>query len=103
MNEPGNIGMIPEIGIDHKLWKEDRSRKSMFMINGAYFFKDDAMTARMSMDDLKGIRWRNAKLDLTPVKIPYRGKATGVLMLSHSKFVMKIAEVGGEPLKVPSQ
>ncbi len=98
MNEPGNIGMIPEIGIDRKLWKEDRSPKSMFMINGAYFFKDYAMTARMRMDDLKGIRWRNAKLDLTPVKIPYRGQATGVLMLSHPKFVMKIAEVGGEPL-----
>ncbi|GGD58531.1 Ger(x)C family spore germination protein [Paenibacillus nasutitermitis] len=86
LNEPGEPCMLPSITIDRNNWTEDKKTKTMFDINGAYFFKNHIMNNWMSAEDLKGARWMEYKLDQTPVRIPKQGPPVAVVMMAHPKL-----------------
>ncbi|MCM3745784.1 Ger(x)C family spore germination protein [Paenibacillus pasadenensis] len=97
LNEPGGSGMLPEIGLNRKTWHEDRESKPMFIIKGAFFFDDHELQSRMSMEQLKGMRWRDRKLDVTPLKVNSNGRAAAVLMLGRPDFKIKVRFKDGQP------
>lgn len=97
LNEPGGAGMLPEIGIYRHTWHEDYKKKPMFIIKGAFFFEGYKYKNHMAMEPLKGIRWRDEKLDLTPLKLLKNGRPSAVLMLGHPRFSIKIRVEQGKP------
>ncbi|SDT50595.1 germination protein, Ger(x)C family [Paenibacillaceae bacterium GAS479] len=97
LNEPGGAGMLPEIGINRDTWYEDKTSRPMFIIRGAYFFNGYELQSHMLMLPLKGMRWRDSKLDVTPVQLTENGKPAAVLMLGHPKFNIKLRMERGVP------
>ncbi|QJC52103.1 Ger(x)C family spore germination protein [Paenibacillus albicereus] len=97
LNEPGAGGMIPEIGIQNRTWHEDYKKKPMFIIRGAFFFDGYKYKNHMAMEPLKGMRWRDEKLDLTPLKLLRNDRPSAVVMLGHPKFAIKTRFEQGKP------
>ncbi|MCY9593245.1 Ger(x)C family spore germination protein [Paenibacillus chitinolyticus] len=70
LNEAGNSTMLPSLTANSVVWEEDRSKVSLYEINGAYFFNGTKYTAWLSQEDLKGARWLQTKLERTPLSVP---------------------------------
>ncbi|AZS15308.1 Ger(x)C family spore germination protein [Paenibacillus lutimineralis] len=70
INEPAGAPLLPSLAIDREAWTEDTDPKSMFKIDGAYFFKGTVAKDWFSEDDLKGYRWMQKKLQRSIINIP---------------------------------
>ncbi|MEF3305892.1 Ger(x)C family spore germination protein [Paenibacillus sp. GYB003] len=69
-NEPAESAMLPSISIDRQSWSEDKNKRPMFKIDGAYFFHAQKMVGWLSERDLEGYRWLQRKLERSPINIP---------------------------------
>jgi len=81
INEPGYSDYLPSIEIDKTAWREDKHRKPMFRINGAYFFNNREYVGWMSESALKGVRWINEQLDMASINIPSGPESSAVVNL----------------------
>lgn len=70
IDEPAGSAMLPSLTFDRRAWTEDMEKRSMFRINGAYFFNDGRYSGWMSEQDLLGYRWLQKKLNRSPINIP---------------------------------
>lgn len=70
INEPAGAPLLPSLAIDREAWTEDTDPKSMFKIDGAYFFKGTVAKDWFSEDDLQGYRWMQKKLQRSIINIP---------------------------------
>ncbi|MWC27687.1 Ger(x)C family spore germination protein [Paenibacillus sp. MMS18-CY102] len=89
LNEPGNPAIMPSISTTKHYWKEDQKSKSMFEISGAFFFENNHSSGWMSIEDLKGIRWANRRLEQAPLSIPLNDADDAVVMLAHPHLAIK--------------
>lgn len=97
MNEKGEAAYIPSIDFDSVDWTEDKKAKSMFMISGAYFFKEMKMTGWMSAEELTGVRWSDERLERTPIEVDREGTAVATIMFKHPKMRIHSYLENGEP------
>ncbi|MFF2885762.1 Ger(x)C family spore germination protein [Paenibacillus sp. NPDC057967] len=97
LNEKGQAAYIPSIDFDSVDWTEDKKPKEMFMISGAYFFRDMKMTGWMSTDELTGVRWSDERLERTPIEVDRDGEAVATIMFEHPKMRIRPYMEDGEP------
>lgn len=97
LNEEGYPAYIPSIDLDKADWTEERKAKSMFLISGAYFFRDMKMVGWMSTEQLSGIRWAASRLQSTPIEVDRDGAAIASMMFEHPRMRIHPYVVGGEP------
>lgn len=96
LNEPGQTGALPSIGLDMDDWREDKTPRPMFALSGFYFFRDYKMVNWMSLEQLKGMRWSMRHLDRIPMKIPLHGPPGAVIVFHHPKMKIHPVYSGGE-------
>lgn len=97
LDEPGNPAVLPSIGLDSASWDEDRKRKSMFRINGGFYFTNKKMTAWMSEEDLIGATWAQRSLRDTVIKVPVSKPYSAGIMALKSKMTTKALLKDGQP------
>ncbi|REK74974.1 Ger(x)C family spore germination protein [Paenibacillus paeoniae] len=96
LNEEGEPGYMPSIDFDTVDWTEDKKAKPMFMISGAYFFRDMKMFGWLSTEQLTGIRWADPRLERTPIEVDREGKAVATIMLEHPKMRIRPSLENGQ-------
>jgi spore germination protein KC len=89
MNEPGNSFYMPSIAINRSTWLEDEKKKGMFELDGAYFFNQGRLVDRMSVDELKGIRWATRKIVRTSLQVPLDEGRKAVISFTHPKLKIR--------------
>lgn len=89
MNEPSGLAMIPCLTLDRTGWYEDQDKRSMFRINGAYFFQNKEFRGHLSEDDLKGTRWIQRQLVRSPMNIPDKGPPVAAIVLQKPHLYVK--------------
>lgn len=89
MNEPGNSFYMPSIAINRRSWLEDEKKKGMFEMDGAYFFNQGRLVDRMSVEELKGIRWATKKIVRTSLQIPLDKDKKAVITVAHPKLKVR--------------
>ncbi|RJE88484.1 Ger(x)C family spore germination protein [Paenibacillus sp. 1011MAR3C5] len=97
LNEKGQAAYIPSIDFDDVDWTEDKKPKPMYMISGAYFFRDLKMTDWMSAEELMGVRWSDERLERTPIEVDRDGEAVATIMFEHPKMRIRPYVEDGEP------
>lgn len=97
MNEPSGLGMIPSLALDRTSWQEDKEKRSMFRIDGAYFFQNKEFRGYLSEDDLKGTRWTQRQLVHSPINIPDTGRPVATLMIQKPHLYVKPIIENGKP------
>ncbi|MEC0248468.1 Ger(x)C family spore germination protein [Paenibacillus chitinolyticus] len=88
LNDSGNSTMLPSLTANSVVWEEDKSKVSLYEINGAYFFNDYKYTAWLSQEDLKGARWLQTKLERTPLDAP-KDHPMAALILENPKYTVR--------------
>ena len=96
MNEPGYSAYLPSLSIDEAAWREDKRRKPMFRINGAYFFNNRQYAGWMSEKELQGVRWINERLEVASINIPPGTQPSSVVNLSSPRYRVKPIVQDGE-------
>jgi len=96
ITEPGEAAMMPSIGINKDVWKEDKKPKSMLTIDGAFFFRDQKAAAWLSEDELAGTRWTQRELKRSLIVVPAEGKAIATLALIKPDYRVKSRVRNGE-------
>lgn len=97
LDEPGNPAVLPSIGFDRKSWDEDRKSKSMFRINGGFYFTNKTMTSWMSEEDLKGATWAQPSLRDTVIKVPASPPYSAGIMATKARLTAVALLKNGEP------
>ncbi|MEW9701439.1 Ger(x)C family spore germination protein [Paenibacillus sp. SI8] len=94
-NEAGQSAMLPSISFDKESWTEDKQAKSMFRIDGAYYFHNDKFLGWMSEKELEGFRWLQEKLQRSPIHIPdTRAPVAAIVMLKPKSRILPIIRDG---------
>ncbi|MBE9913940.1 Ger(x)C family spore germination protein [Paenibacillus donghaensis] len=89
INEPSGLAMIPCLTIDEDDWYEDKNKRPMFRINGAYFFQNKEFRGHLTEDELKGTRWVQRELVRSPINIPASGQPAATLVLEKPHLYIK--------------
>lgn len=94
-NEPAEYAMLPSLSIDSKAWTEDKKPKSVFRIDGAYFFNDYKLIGWLSEDDLEGARWLQKKLERSAIHVPgKRDIDAAIVLIKPNPSVHHVVENG---------
>lgn len=91
MNEPGEYARVASIGFRAKDWSEGTKPMELIAVNGVYYFHHDKMTAWISVQQLKGIRWMEERLSEIPAQIGPEGRNDAVMVFARPH--MKIRPV----------
>ncbi|MCM3627836.1 Ger(x)C family spore germination protein [Paenibacillus glycanilyticus] len=83
MNEPGNSFYMPSITINKETWLEDKAKRGMFQMDGAFFFDKGKLVNWMSVEELKGLRWATEKIVKTLLQVPLEDGNKGAIQFSH--------------------
>ncbi|MFK7691577.1 Ger(x)C family spore germination protein [Paenibacillus sp. HJGM_3] len=63
--------LLPTVSLNKNRWSEDQNLKSMFQIDGAFYFQTGyVLSGWLSEQELRGGRWVQKKLDRSPINIP---------------------------------
>ncbi|CAH1203607.1 hypothetical protein PAECIP111893_02010 [Paenibacillus plantiphilus] len=87
-NEPGNSTLLPSLSLDRSVWKEDTQQKSMFVIDGAFAFNEDRYVARLSRQELTGIRWIVGKKKVSSIHVPNNAHPWASLLLKRKEIAI---------------
>ncbi|NOU65016.1 Ger(x)C family spore germination protein [Paenibacillus sp. LMG 31461] len=85
INEAGQSAMLPTISLDKQAWTEDKQAKSMFRIDGAFYYNHEKLLGWMSEHELEGFRWVQETLDRSSINIPDTDKPVAALVLIKPK------------------
>ncbi len=85
INEAGQSAMLPSISIDKQAWTEDKNSKSMFRIDGAFYYSHEMLLGWMSEKELEGFRWLQEKLDRSFINIPDTNNPVASIVLVKPK------------------
>lgn len=84
-NEPAGAAMLPSLTLERRAWTEDEEKRTMFRIDGAYFFRGQDCTGWLSEQSLAGYRWLQKELERSPVNIPDDGAPDAAIVLMKPK------------------
>jgi len=84
-NEPAGSAMLPSLSLERRAWTEDKEERTMFKIDGAYFFRGQDCTGWLSEQSLAGYRWLQKELERSPVNIPDDGAPDAAVVLMKPK------------------
>ncbi|OCT14528.1 hypothetical protein A8709_26155 [Paenibacillus pectinilyticus] len=85
INEAGQSALMPSISLDKHAWSEDEHPKSMYRIDGAFYYSQDKYLGWMSEHELQGFRWLEEKLQRTSINIPDSNNPVAALVLIKPK------------------
>jgi len=85
INQPPGLGILPSLSIDRGNWTEDQKPRTMFRIDGAYFFREKRLIGWLSEQDLEGYRWMQKKLARSPINIPNNDSPDASIILTKPK------------------
>ncbi|UVI33013.1 Ger(x)C family spore germination protein [Paenibacillus spongiae] len=85
IDEPAGAVLLPSLSIDRKSWTEDKKKKSMFSINGAYLMSNNQVRGWLSEQDLSGYRWIEKDLMRSPINIPDNSHPDAAIVLIKPK------------------
>lgn len=86
VNEPADPAILPSIGINHDSWEENKRKKPMFAITGAYFFRGNKMIDWMSVEEMMGARWTCSDIARAEIAVPDREHPAASLLLSRPRY-----------------
>lgn len=89
LNEPSQPVLLPSLALNKETWREDKTKKPMFQVDGAFYFKNGAVSGWLSEDDLRGARWLQKKLQRSPINIPDNNKPSAALIMGQPKHRIK--------------
>ncbi|MEK5645799.1 MULTISPECIES: Ger(x)C family spore germination protein [Paenibacillus] len=89
LNESSGTAILPSITIDHNDWYEDKKDKPMLRIDGAFFFVNRKLSGWLSEEDLKGTRWIQRRMEVSPINVPDNSDPIANLSLRKPHFVVE--------------
>lgn len=96
VNEPGDPAILPGIGLDRTAWEQDKKKKSMFRITGAFFFEGAKLLDWMPLDDIRGARWTHSSISKTPMAVPDEDHPVAAVVLRRPHYAVHPRIVDGE-------
>lgn len=96
VSEPGRTAMLPSLSTVDDSWTEDKNKKSMFKVDGAYMINNQETKGWYSENDLKGARWLYNKMKRAVVNIPDKGDPIAALVLKLPKHRIETYLENGE-------
>lgn len=96
LQELSGSTFLPSIILDQGSWSEDTKPRTMFRLNGGYFFSDKKYRGWLSEKELKGYRWLEKSLDRTLVNVPDTDTPDASLVLSKPRPRISIETRNGK-------
>lgn len=104
--EPEGTTLVPSIALDKHAWTEDKTPKSMFKINGVYFYHKRQYQGWLPEHDMEGYRWVQESLEESPIDIKNNNSPAAAISLLKPKARIQVVPQNGNAvfnLKVSMQ
>jgi len=88
-NEPSQMVMFPSLTLVRDNWSEDKKKKPMFRIDGAFYVQSLKLAGWLSEEDLAGYRWLQKKMRRSPINVPDNDQPQAALIMVKSKPTIK--------------
>jgi spore germination protein KC len=69
IKEPSEPVWLPSVSLNKDVWMEDKKKKDMFRVDGAFFFWRGSMTGWLSEKSVQGARWFQNDFKRSPLNI----------------------------------